>query len=80
MEGLLVINIHNLKGVDAGGRQKWEPPQAEGYQDTYWISLPTVVGPWEIPIERCIGRAETRTALSLNLFHRYISNTVVILE
>ena len=40
----------------------------------------TARGPRNFPIEVCLGQAATRTEMQVHFFHRYVRDTVIILE
>ena len=68
-------------GLAKGGLGS-EGGRADGgnYPSTYRMMFPTREGPRPFPVKGCSGRASTRTAMRVNLCHRHVRYTVVILE
>ena len=64
----------------AVGRQRLWTPQAEGGARMYRMSFPTKGGPRLCPVEGCPGALATRTAMRVHFVHRYVQDTVVMLE
>ena len=57
--------------------------EAEGGEDkprTYKMAFLTRAGPMPCPVEGYSGRASTQTAMRVQLWHRHVRDTVVILE
>ena len=80
-KGSLVSHLQTHNGV-VKGRSGKEGDKEGGGNDpsTFWMSFPKKSGPKPCPVEGCSGRAETRTAMRVNLWHRHILETVVIME
>ena len=55
-------------------------PLLAGEPQTYRISFPIAVGPWECSVKGCKGRATTRMGLHVHLLHRHMWGTVIIVE
>ena len=80
--------MQELQGGDfnqvAGGTHVdtacWEAMSPGGEPHTYRMAFSTSGGKRNFPVERCMGRAATRTAMQVKFFHWHVRDTVIILE
>ena len=61
--------------MESGVISQWETPPPDVEPD-----FPTVVVPQEFLVEECRGRATTRMAIIVHFLHRYVRDTVIIME
>ena len=80
MLGFLAFHLQMQNGKGTSGRQHSGKKTTGGETSTYKMGLPTDEGTWNCPVERCTGRAATRTAMQVHFFHRHVQDTVIILE
>ena len=61
-------------------RWSWEASATGGEPQTYRLAFPTKGGLQSCPVEGCLGRAGTRTAMRMHFYNRYVRDIVIILE
>ena len=74
---------HQIQHSVAKWRLGSEVDEADGGSNeprTYRMVFPIRVGPRPCPVEGCNGQALTRTAMRVHFCHRYVRDTMVILE
>ena len=64
----------------AGQKDDKGDRDGDGEPRTFRMTFLEKAGPRPYQVEECIGRAETRTAMLVHLWHRRVRETVVILE
>ena len=66
-------------GKAAGRRRQWTT-QTEDRAQVYRTSFPEKGGPRRCPLEGCLGKLATGTAMRVHFVYRHVLNTVVMLE
>ena len=61
-------------------RHSWKTSATREEPPTYKMAFPAKGGPRSFPVERCLGRAATRTEMRVHFLYRNVLDTVVILE
>ena len=83
-KGSLVMHRQTEHGVDKGGlvSEGGKADRRDGGNNpiTYRMTFTVWEVPRPCPVEGCSGRASTQIAMRVHLWHRHVSNTVVILE
>ena len=68
-------------GAKGGLRSEGDEADGGGNEPrNYRMEFPARAGTRPCPVEGCSGRATTRTAMIVQLWHRYVRDTMVILE
>ena len=67
-------------GRDAEEIWIWKTSATGGDPRTYRMDFSAKGDPRRCPVEGCLGRTATRTAMRVNFIHRHVLDTVVILE
>ena len=78
--GSLSSHLMTQHGRAAGRRRQWSTPAEGRVPQEYRISFPAKGGPRTCPVEGCLGKLTTRTAMRVHFVHRHVIETVVILE
>ena len=78
--GSLTSHLMTQHGRVAETRRLWRTPDAGAGPRTFQMNNPAKGGPWSCPVEGCLGRVATRTAMWVHFLHRHVLDTVVILE
>ena len=77
---MLAGNMRVHHGREVEGRRSWTDTPIGKEPQTYQMALPTTGGPRNFPVEGCLGRAATRTAMQVHFILQHLQDTVVILE
>ena len=78
--GSLDSHCMTQHGKARGSRWAWTDAATGGEeQKTYRMEFPKG-GTKDCPVEGCLGRAETRTAMRVHFWRRHVRDTVIILE
>ena len=72
------MRTHNGRATEE--RYSWSASPLGEEPQAYRMEFPTKGGPRIYLVEVCPGRAATRTAMRVHFLHRYVRDTVVILE
>ena len=67
-------------GRSAERRRQWTTLAVGSCPKSYRMSFPAKGGPQKCPVEGCMGRVATRTAMRVHFVHPHVLDTVVILE
>ena len=78
--GSLSSHLMTQHGRAAGRWRKWSTPAAGVGPQIYRMSFPAKGGPRKCPVEGCLGRVATRTAMRVHFVHLHVFDTVVILK
>ena len=78
--GSMAGHIRTQHGRAVEGRKSWADTPPDEETRTYLMTLPTATGPQNYPVEGCLGRAATRTAMRVHFLHQHVQDNVVILE
>ena len=78
------LDAHRMVQHGKAKAERWSWTDAAtgggGKPTTYRIEFPTQGGARECPVEGCLGRAGTRTAMRVHFWRRYVRDVVIILE
>ena len=77
--GSMSSNLMTRHGKLEGRRLQWTT-QTEDRAQVYWMSFPEKGGPRICPVEGCLGKLATMTAMRVHFVHRHVLDTVVMLE
>ena len=78
--GSLAIQLMTPHGRVEEMQRSWRTPAAGVRLRTFRMALPAKRGPRSCPMEGCLGRLATRTAMRVHFLHRPVLDTVVIME
>ena len=78
--GFLSSHMMTRHGKAAGQRCQWNTSEEGRVPQEYRTSFPTKGGPRTCPVEGCLWKMATRTAIRVHFVHRHVLNTVVMLE
>ena len=70
----------NQHGQAVEARWNWKKLSTGEYPWTYRMALPDKGGPRSCPVEGCLGRVATRTAMRVHFLYRNVPDIVVVLE
>ena len=73
-------HLMNQHGKAAGRRRQWTTPTEDRIPQEYRMYFPAKGGPRRCPVEGCLGKLATRTAMRVHFVHHHVLDTVVILE
>ena len=78
------LEAHRMMHHGKSKEDKWSWTYAAtgggGEPHTYGIEFPTKGGTRECPVEGCLGRAGTRTAMRVHFWRPHVLDIVIILE
>ena len=80
------LEAHRMLQHGKAKEDKWRWTNAAtgvgggGEPNTYRVEFPTKGGTRECPVEGCLGRAGTRTAMRVHFWRRHFRDVVIILE
>ena len=78
--GYLASHLMTQHERVAETRWIWITPSAGAGPQTFWMAFPSKGGLQSCLVERCLGRAATRTAMRVHFLDQHVLDTVVILE
>ena len=78
--GSLLSHLMTQQGRAAGRRRQWTTPAAGRVPQVYRMYFLAKGGLRTFPVEGCLGRVATRTAMWVHFMHPHVLNTVVMLE
>ena len=80
-KGSLNVHRQTQHGVEKGGPGQEGEKKGEGDKPrTFRMVFSAKSGPRPFPVEGCIGRAATRTAMRVHFWNRNVRDIMVILE
>ena len=78
------LELHRMMQNGKEKEDKWSWTDTAtgggGEPHTYWIEFPSKGGTGERPVEGCLGRAGTWTAMRVHFWRRHVRDIVIILE
>ena len=77
--GSLAIHLMTQHGRLAETRWIWRTPAERDGPRTFRMAFLAKGGPQSCPVEGCLDRAATRTAMGVHFLHWHVLNTVVIM-
>ena len=78
--GYLASHLMTQHGRVAEKQRSWRTPAGGGGPRTFQMVFPAKGGLRSCPVEGCLGRAATRTAMRVHFLQRQFLDTVFIME